>query len=154
MSQDHQRWISYRASVELARTDASERDQDRSFPDRAFEGLRRLGLVGKPPLQTREMGQLLRVLAAIGRGNLSVGRIYEGHVNAFLLIRWFGTPSQRTQLATSATRGALFGVWNTDLPDEQTTCLTVRGFPRQNKRLATIPVQIKSHLCPEGANCR
>ena len=118
MSQDPQRWISYKALVELAGTDASERDQDGSFPERAFEGLRRLSLVGKPPLQAREMGQLLRVLAAIGRGNLSVGRIYEGHVNAFLLIRWFGTPSQRTQLATSATRGALFGVWNTDLPDD------------------------------------
>jgi alkylation response protein AidB-like acyl-CoA dehydrogenase len=118
MSQDPQRWISYKALVELAGTDASERDQDGSFPERAFEGLRCLGLVGNPPLQAREMAQLLRVLAATGRGNLSVGRIYEGHVNASLLIRWFGTPSQRTQLATSATQGALFGVWNTDLPDD------------------------------------
>ena len=90
MSQDPQRWISYKALTELAGTDASERDQDGLFPEHAFEGLRQLGVVGKPPLQSVEVGCLLRVLAAIGRGNLSVGRIYEGHVNALLLIRWFG----------------------------------------------------------------
>ena len=96
MSHDPQRWISYKALTELAGTDASDRDQDGLFPERAFNGLRRLGLVGKPPLQSVEAKRLLRVLAATGRGNLSVGRIYEGHVNALLLIRWFGTPSQRT----------------------------------------------------------
>jgi alkylation response protein AidB-like acyl-CoA dehydrogenase len=117
MSQDPQRWISYRALTELAGTNASERDQDGLFPEHAFEGLRRLGLVGKPPLLSVEVERLLRVLAAIGRGNLSVGRIYEGHVNALLLIRWFGSPSQRKHLETSASGGALFGVWNTDLPD-------------------------------------
>ena len=117
MSQDPQRWISYKALTELAGTNAPERDQDGLFPEHAFEGLRRLGLVGKPPLQSLEVGRLLRVLAAIGRGNLSVGRIYEGHVNALLLIRWFGSPSQRKHLETSASGGALFGVWNTDLPD-------------------------------------
>ena len=117
MSQDPQRWISYRALTELAGTNASERDQDGLFPEHAFEGLRRLGLVSKPPLLSVEVERLLRVLAAIGRGNLSVGRIYEGHVNALLLIRWFGSPSQRKHLETSASEGALFGVWNTDLPD-------------------------------------
>ena len=117
MSQDPQRWISYKALTELAGIDASERDQDGLFPEHAFEGLRQLGVVGKPPLQSVEVGCLLRVLAAIGRGNLSVGRIYEGHVNALLLIHWYGTPSQRTHFATSATGGALFGVWNTDLPE-------------------------------------
>jgi alkylation response protein AidB-like acyl-CoA dehydrogenase len=117
MSQDPQRWISYKALTELAGTSAAERDQDGSFPEHAFEGLRRLGLVGKPPLRSVEVGRLLRVLAAIGRGNLSVGRIYEGHVNALLLIRWFGSPSQRKHLETSASAGALFGVWNADLPD-------------------------------------
>jgi alkylation response protein AidB-like acyl-CoA dehydrogenase len=117
MSQDPQRWISYKALTELTGTDASERDRDGLFPERAFVGLRQLGLVGKPPLKSLEVGRLLRVLAAIGRGNLSVGRIYEGHINALLLISWFGTLSQRKQFATSATGGALFGVWNTDLSD-------------------------------------
>src|ERR1700748_846642 len=117
MSQDPQRWISYKALTELAGADAAERDRDGSFPERAFAGIRRLGLVGRPPLLSTEIGRLLRVLTAIGRGNLSVGRIYEGHVNALLLIREFGTPSQQTSFETCATGGDLFGVWNTDLPD-------------------------------------
>jgi alkylation response protein AidB-like acyl-CoA dehydrogenase len=117
MSHDPQRWISYKALTELAGTDASDRDRDGLFPQRALDGLRRLGLTGKPPLQSVETQRLLRVLAAIGRGNLSVGRIYEGHINALLLIRWFGTPSQREHFETTATGGALFGVWNTDFPD-------------------------------------
>ena len=107
MSQDPRRWISYKALTELAGTDASERDRDGLFPERAFVGLRQLGLVGKPPLKSLEVGRLLRVLAAIGRGNLSVGRIYEGHINALLLIGWFGTPSQRSTLQR-ARREALF----------------------------------------------
>jgi alkylation response protein AidB-like acyl-CoA dehydrogenase len=135
MSQDPQRWISYKALTELSGTDASDRDRDGLFPQRAFDGLGRLGLIGKPPLQSVETRRLLRVLAAIGRGNLSVGRIYEGHVNALLLIRWFGTPSQREHFETTATGGALFGVWNTDLPDD-----TVRmegGVLRGAKSFAT-----------------
>ena len=117
MSESTQRWISYNALTELAATDALERDQDGAFPERAFGGLHRLGLSGKPPLQTDEIGCLLRVLAAIGRGNLSVGRIYEGHVNALLLIQCFGTCAQRSYSASAAKGGALFGVWNTDAPD-------------------------------------
>ena len=101
MSQDPQRWISYKALTEVAGTDASERDRDGAcFRERAFDGLRQLGLVGKPPLKSVEVGRLLRVLPGIGRGNLSVGRIYEGHVNALLLISWFGTPSQRKHFAS------------------------------------------------------
>ncbi|HUN97802.1 MAG TPA: acyl-CoA dehydrogenase family protein [Bradyrhizobium sp.] len=118
MSEDPQRWISYNALTELAATEAAERDRDGAFPEGAFAGLRRLGLIGKPPLQASETACLLRVLAAIGRGNLSVGRIYEGHVNALLLIQWFGSPAQRERSAMAAKGGALFGVWNTDLAND------------------------------------
>jgi hypothetical protein len=55
MSESTQRWISYNALTELAATDALERDQDGAFPERAFGGLHRLGLTGKPPLQTDEI---------------------------------------------------------------------------------------------------
>ena len=37
---------------------------------------------------------LLRLLKIIGRGNLSVGRIYEGHVNALQLILQWGRPAR------------------------------------------------------------
>ena len=118
MSEDPRRWISYNALTELAAVDAFERDRDGGFPERAFAGLRQLGLVSHSPVQSNEIASLLRVLAAIGRGNLSVGRIYEGHVNALLLIQNFGTAQQQRNCAAAVTTGDLFGVWNTDLPKD------------------------------------
>ena len=116
MSHEERRWISYDALSEVAGTDAPVHDRDGSFPAAAFSGLRRLGLIGKPPLKHEDATLLFHVLAAIGRGDLSVGRIFEGHVNALLLIQRFGTPDQRTRFQTLTAGGALFGIWNTDAP--------------------------------------
>ncbi len=56
---------------------------------------------------------LLRLLAFVGGGDLVLGRIYEGHVNALILIATYGTASQLAQAAKDAHDGLLFGVWNT-----------------------------------------
>ena len=37
---------------------------------------------------------LLRVLQHVGRGNLAVGRVYDGHLNALLLIQQLGSAAQ------------------------------------------------------------
>jgi alkylation response protein AidB-like acyl-CoA dehydrogenase len=116
MSREPWQWISYDALTQAAAADAAARDDDGAFPAAAFDRLGRLGVISNPPLQPAEAAQLLRVLAAMGRGNLSVGRIFEGHVNALLLIQLFGDAAQRTQYQTFASGGALFGIWNTDLP--------------------------------------
>ncbi len=60
---------------------------------------------------------LLRVLAAVGRGSLALGRLYEGHVNALLLIAHYGTVEQLERAAVDAGAGMLFGVWNTGSPE-------------------------------------
>jgi alkylation response protein AidB-like acyl-CoA dehydrogenase len=58
---------------------------------------------------------VLRTLTAVGSGDLSMGRLYEGHVNALLLVKKFGTPAQRHSIARSVCRfGELLAVWNTD----------------------------------------
>lgn len=101
---------------DAAALEAADRDADGGFPAAAFAALHRLGLVGEPPSRPSEIGRLLRLLAAIGRGDLSVGRIYEGHVNALVLIEQFGSLAQRADAAEGARAGALFGVWNTDDP--------------------------------------
>ena len=103
-------------ATEAAGAEAAERDADGRFPAAAFEKLRRLGLVAAPPLRPTEIGKLLTLLAAIGRGDLSVGRIYEGHVNALFLCAQFGTPAQRAEVEHLTRAGNLFGVWNTDHP--------------------------------------
>lgn len=60
---------------------------------------------------------LLRVLAAIGGGDLVLGRLYEGHVNALVLIVSFGDATQIQAAADDAEDGKLFGVWNTGAPE-------------------------------------
>lgn len=95
---------------------AAARDKDGAFPAGAFAALREAGLVGAPPLAPEEIGPLLRLMADIGRGDLNVGRIFEGHVNALLLIRTHGTPRQIARFDALTEAGELLGVWNTDLP--------------------------------------
>lgn len=56
----------------------------------------------------------LDVLRALGRANLSVARLYEGHVNALKLIALHGSRDQQREAAESARRGRWFGVWGAD----------------------------------------
>lgn len=53
-------------------------------------------------------------LRQIGRGDLSVARLYEGHLNALLLFEWFGTVGQLEWLGRQLDRGAWFGIWATE----------------------------------------
>lgn len=62
---------------------------------------------------------VLRGLLALGRGNLSVGRLYEAHVNAVRLLCRFAPPALTQQAASEAAEGALFGLWVTDPPPDQ-----------------------------------
>jgi alkylation response protein AidB-like acyl-CoA dehydrogenase len=95
------------------------------FPSQEFELLREAGLLtatlpaalGGAGLDTpAATGPLLELLRHIGRGNLAVGRLYEGHLNALLLIQQFGSAAQVARAAAEARAGHLFGVWNTENP--------------------------------------
>jgi alkylation response protein AidB-like acyl-CoA dehydrogenase len=66
------------------------------------------------PDRHRQYACMMSVLRIIGRADLSVGRLYEGHVNALLLFDWFATPVQRSMLGRKLTTGALYGVWATE----------------------------------------
>lgn len=55
----------------------------------------------------------LAALRRAGYVDLSVGRIYEGHVNALQLVGRFGTAAQRETAHDDVAHGRLFGVWNT-----------------------------------------
>ncbi|SES17510.1 acyl-CoA dehydrogenase family protein [Sphingobium sp. YR768] len=57
---------------------------------------------------------LLNVLRIIGRADLSVGRLYEGHVNALALFGWYGSAAQKADLGHSLAQGAFYGVWATE----------------------------------------
>lgn len=53
-------------------------------------------------------------LRRVGRGDLSVGRLFEGHVNAMALFDWYATVGQKDWLRRVLDRGAAFGVWATE----------------------------------------
>ncbi len=114
--------------AELCAELAAAGDQEGAFPVEEFKALAAAGLlratlprsdggtgIGVEPGST---WSLLRLLKHTGRGNLAVGRVYEGHVNALQLINTFGTPGQRERYARDARdAGKLFGVWNTEAAD-------------------------------------
>lgn len=103
-------------------------DRNGAFPVKEFELIAETGMLAAP-LQPELGGlglgidagvtyQMLMLLKQIGRGNLAVGRVYEGHVNALQLIQTFGTKEQIERLAGDARdRHKIFGVWNAEAED-------------------------------------
>lgn len=62
--------------------------------------------------------EMLRLHKHFGYGNLVVGRVFEGHYNALLLIKLFGTDEQiKTYADDVVKRNKIFGVWNTEAND-------------------------------------
>lgn len=107
---------------------AAGTDTARTFPTRAFELIADAGLLAAPVSQqlggagldggAATRSEMLTLLKTVGRGDLSVGRLYEGHVNALQLIQTFGRPEQIAAWAADACeRRLLFGVWNTEAGD-------------------------------------
>ena len=104
---------------------AAATDEVGGFPTQEFAWLREAGLLTAalpPALGGVGLGEptaalaLLQTLYHVGRGNLAVGRLFEGHVNALLLIQRFGKPAQVARFAADARAGHVFGVWNTENP--------------------------------------
>ncbi|HEA29185.1 MAG TPA: acyl-CoA dehydrogenase [Leeuwenhoekiella sp.] len=95
------------------------------FPHNAFETLHQTGYLKKNvPIAyggcswglQQKTPQLLQLLTQVGRKDLSVGRLYEGHVNALYLIYLYGSAAQQEQYFQEALDGKRFGIWNTDEP--------------------------------------
>ncbi|CAN5800775.1 acyl-CoA dehydrogenase family protein [soil metagenome] len=122
---------------------AAETDATPAFPTRAFERIAEADLLAAPVSQdlggagldgsAATRSELLTLLKTVGRGDLSVGRLYEGHVNALQLIQTFGRPEQLAVWAADAcARQLLFGVWNTEAGDG------VKLFPLEGGRFRLV----------------
>lgn len=57
---------------------------------------------------------MAKALREVGRGDLSIGRLYEGHVNALSLFDWYAAPDQLEWMNDVLDQGAWFGVWATE----------------------------------------
>lgn len=116
-----------RRAATLAAERAPALDQDGAFPEEDVADLHRLGLLAAPVpavLGGQGLGsdrlaspELLSVLRLLGSGNLGLGRLYEGHVNAWRLIAQHGSSEQRHRLAADTRAGLMLAVWNTGPSD-------------------------------------
>lgn len=109
---------------------AAETETNKYGPHREFEILKDCGLLqivlpgnildfNKP-----NTSHLLKILKDIGKANLSVGRIYEGHINTLYLIHLYASKAQKSKWYKGVVEnGDLFGVWNTQ--DQHGTSLLI-----------------------------
>lgn len=123
---------------------AAATDEVGGFPTQEMTWLRAAGLLTAAlPVSLGGAGlgepgaalPLLQALYHIGRGNLAVGRLWEGHVNALLLIRCFGSPAQLARAAADARAGHVFGVWNTENPADGVRVEPQAGAPGRYRLL-------------------
>lgn len=100
-------------SVRQALRDAARAEETGAAPISAsIDILRGAGLMlddgAASPLRTAH------ALMQIGAANLSVGRLWEGHVNALRLIRLYGSSAQSERAQQAIRQGGLLGVWGAD----------------------------------------
>jgi alkylation response protein AidB-like acyl-CoA dehydrogenase len=118
-----QQTLSPAKAIHFIAQNAANVDYDGAFPVKEFDQLRQAGLltISLPdqPLASskRKTAKLLRLLKAVGKASLPVGRLYEGHINALLLIELYANQQQQQQWFADAAEQHLFGVWNTQAQD-------------------------------------
>ena len=107
--------------------EAAAGDREGRFPADGLALLRASGALAAPlprsagglGLGTEPDGALgmLALLRLIGRGNLSLGRLYEGHVNAIKLVVQYGSAGQLDRLASAIRTDGFCGIWVTEGPE-------------------------------------
>lgn len=103
-------------------------DDNYRFPDATMRALVALGvqravlpdILGGAGLGVVDgrWGELLKLLLVLGAHHLSVGRLVEGHINAFALLWRHGEQAQRLRLIDYIEQGGWLGVWNAPYPGE------------------------------------
>ncbi|WP_375272439.1 acyl-CoA dehydrogenase [Sphingomonas sp.] len=86
-----------------------------TFPTERLEVLNSLGALSASVTlgSDKAVSNLLTALRLIGGADLSLGRVFEGHVNATQLIGAYGDAAQRATMEHDLADGRCFGVWNT-----------------------------------------
>ena len=117
-----------RKIVATALKEAAQTDDVDKFPAETFVKIAEAGLLSVPlpkefggsglGLKSGKNLELLHLLKHFGYGNLVVGRVYEGHFNALLLLKLFASNEQIKKYAAEIiSENKIFGVWNTEAGD-------------------------------------
>lgn len=72
----------------------------------------------RDPQDAAENLAILTPLYAMGRRDLPLGRLLEGHVDAVQIVHRYGSDAQVARLRQALAGGARLGVWNAALADE------------------------------------
>jgi alkylation response protein AidB-like acyl-CoA dehydrogenase len=107
----------------LAFEAGAETDRTGAIGDRIWTEFRNLGLAMSP--FPKEFGgadlcepglhnELCTILRLLGSADLSVARLYEGHVNAVSLLARYGRRDQMQALSEHVAKGGLSAVWGAD----------------------------------------
>lgn len=99
----------------------------------------------------------LDVLRVLGRANLAVARLFEGHVNAVKLVMLYGGPQTQTRVARALREGALMGVWGADGARPVTIRaeggrLRLDGAKRFASGLGLVSLAVLTAAAADGAN--
>ncbi|MCX2476250.1 acyl-CoA/acyl-ACP dehydrogenase [Pedobacter sp. MC2016-05] len=113
-------WFRFRQVLIEIEAMAAETENDPNGPVKEFELLHNCGALELVlPDHALDFSRpntpaLLQLLKDIGKANLSVGRIFEGHINTLYLIHLYATPHQRHKWYNGVIEnGDIFGIWNT-----------------------------------------
>lgn len=112
-----------RLSISALQDYAIAADAAAAIDPRSLEAMRELGL-STAPLAAEHGGyglagperaeELVDILRLVGSADLTLGRLYEGHVNAVALVERYGDRQQAGDLALAIHAGALSAVWAAD----------------------------------------
>ncbi|MGK7753086.1 MULTISPECIES: acyl-CoA dehydrogenase [unclassified Roseovarius] len=91
---------------------AADEERGKRPISRSIDLLRQAGLLRDDG--ATDPARTARALMQVGAANLSVGRLWEGHVNALYLIRLHGSEAQKRDAVHRIADGALLGVWGAD----------------------------------------
>ena len=106
---------------------------------------------GCEPAGTRHAFEALRLL---GRANLSLARLFEGHMNAVKLVALHAVPALRERTFASVAEGTLLGVWGADAPGQAVTLspdLTLSGIKRFASGLGVVGQAVLTAATGEDA---
>jgi alkylation response protein AidB-like acyl-CoA dehydrogenase len=89
-------------------------DHHGAYPAEDIALLREIGVLAAFGADGACADDMFDALRVVGRANLSLGRIFEGHVNGACLVSWYGNEEQRGQLTEDLAEGRVYGVWSSE----------------------------------------
>jgi alkylation response protein AidB-like acyl-CoA dehydrogenase len=106
------RIVDFDTIEDMIASEASTTDALTAFPGVSIKRLADAGLLISPLPGDGGNETLCDRLIWAGRSSLTVGRLYEGHVNAAVLLGIYGSRENRAMMKAAAEQGLIAGVWN------------------------------------------